>query len=180
MIDEMIRLLSRLPELQPIERLPARLDVLFARLQRAETAGEAYAIEDEIWALWTSHPEPTLATQMEGVIAAIAGRKFAEAQRRVDDLVRADPLWPEAWNKRATLAFLKGDDGASVRDIRRTLEMEPRHFGALSGLAQIALRQGAPQLACLCFEAALVINPHLAAARAALAALQRRHRPTVH
>lgn len=180
MLDEILRLLVRLPELEPIEILPAPLDDLFRRLAATPPVAEAYDIEDEIWALWTSHADAEACTQMRAAIAALAGKRFDEARTLLDDLVRAQPLWPEAWNKRATLAFLTGRDADSVRDIRRTLEMEPRHFGALTGLAQICLRNGAPHLALLACEAALRLNPFLTAVRHARDELRRQYPPTVH
>ncbi len=180
MIDDIIRLLARLPMIEPIEILPPRLDELFARLRADAPVSETYAIEDEIWALWTRHTDDDASAHMDAAIAAIAAKRFEEAQAMLDDLVRAHPLWPEAWNKRATLAFLRGRDADSVRDIRRTLEMEPRHFGALSGLAQICLRNGSPEAALLAFEAALQLNPHLAAVRLAIDGLRRHYPQTLH
>jgi tetratricopeptide (TPR) repeat protein len=180
MIDDILRLLARLPVIEPIEILPPRLDELFARLQADAPAADAYAVEDEIWALWIHHDDAAASSDMDAAIAAIAAKRFEEAQAMLDDLVRAHPLWPEAWNKRATLAFLRGRDADSARDIRRTLEMEPRHFGALSGLAQICLRNGSPEAALLAFEAALRLNPHLAAARLAVDGLRRHYPQTLH
>jgi hypothetical protein len=52
-----------------------------------------------------------------------------------------------------------------VRDIHRTLELEPRHFGALCGLGEIFLSQGDTQAALFVFQAALRVNPHLDSAR---------------
>jgi hypothetical protein len=58
--------------------------------------------------------------------------------------------------------------------------MEPRHFGALSGLGQIAIRQGEPHLALAAFKAATRVNPHLAGAKAAVESLERALRRQCH
>ena len=71
------------------------------------------------------------------------------------------PDFAEAWNKRATVRFLIGNDAGSRRDIARVMELEPRHFGALSGLGMINMRSGDLQAALQAFEAALRVNPHL-------------------
>ncbi len=67
----------------------------------------------------------------------------------------------EAWNKRATANYLLGRYEASVLDIQKTLELEPRHFGALSGLGLINLALGREREALKAFEAARQIHPFL-------------------
>lgn len=76
-------------------------------------------------------------------------------------LIEKAPDFSEAWNKRATVYFLIGDLSLSVDDVARTLELEPRHFGALSGLGQIELLRGNPQAALRAFEGALAVHPNL-------------------
>lgn len=180
MFDETLKVIASLSELQPIEALPEQLDVLFARLVAANAATEAPFVEDAIWEIWTSHPDPACSALMNEAIAAVAGRKFEDGRRLLDDLVRAEPLWPEAWNKRATLFFLQGEDERSARDIRRTLQMEPRHFGALSGFMQICLRRGDTTAALITVEAALRIHPHHPNLRQAAEHLRRMHPTTRH
>lgn len=165
MLSETLQVIASLDERQPIELLPPALDRLFSRLVGASDVNEAGLIEDEIWEAWTSHPDPTAEKAMNRAIAAIAGQHWTDAQMILDDLVRAWPLWPEAWNKRATLAFLTGRDADSARDIRRTLELEPRHFGAIAGFVQICLRSGQPAAALIASEAALSVHPHLQSMR---------------
>ena len=89
-----------------------------------------------------------------------AGR-LEEATRIFSKIVEIDPDFAEAWNKRATLLYLTGDLAGSVRDIERTLSLEPRHFGALSGLGLIYEQIESADGAIKAFTAALEINPHM-------------------
>ena len=75
------------------------------------------------------------------------------------------PQFAEAWNRRATLLYLMGEYSLSMRDIRTTLALEPRHFGAISGMGQILMKQNRLREARKAFEQALEINPHLMGAR---------------
>ena len=167
MFDQTLKLILSLAGRKPAPGLPRRLDALFERLAAAANAVEASQIEDAIWAAWMSHPDPVAAERLELATAAIGSGDHAAAVKLLDDLVAAHPGYAEAWNKRATLYFRMNRDADSVRDIHRTLELEPRHFGAVCGFGQICLRKGERTGALFAFDAALRINPHLGAVRAA-------------
>src|SRR3546814_13985945 len=115
--------------------------------------------------MWIDHDDPNLENRMQQAIGAIAQRRFADGETQLNDLVAAAPDWAETWNKRATLYYLTHRDAESVADIRRTLELEPRHFGAICGLGQICLRHGEMAAAAEAFAAALAINTHRSAER---------------
>ena len=70
------------------------------------------------------------------------------------------PDYAEAWNKRATLHYLIGDAEASEADIKKTLELEPRHFGALSGLGLVYLQSGELSKAKKAFENLVAVHPN--------------------
>jgi tetratricopeptide (TPR) repeat protein len=142
--------------------LPSRLDSLFADLKRSQPAKDPNETMELIWAIWIDHRDKDAAHRMIAAVEAIAAGARDLARPILDRLVEDFPDWAEAWNKRATLSFIERDDDASIEDIERTLELEPRHFGAILGFAQICLRHGRTQEAKAAFEIALALNPHIA------------------
>lgn len=167
-----LKLVSRLPERQPAAVLPARLHELFDKLQACPAPAAATLIEDAIWNVWMydSHEGAELA--LAKACADIAARRFDIAETRLATLVRRRPDWAEAWNKLATLLYLLERDDESVAAIHRTLEIEPRHFGAMCGLGEILRTQGNADAACLAFSRALRVYPLLGGVRQTLLELQ--------
>lgn len=149
-----------------------RLDDLFGDLRAATSAEAALPIEAEIWAIWLEIEDSASARLLRQGSDAMARRLFPIAVHSFNRLVDRSPGFAEGWNKRATLHYLMGDDEASIRDIEQTLALEPRHFGALSGLGLIMLRNDQPEAALRSFEAALDLHPNLPAARAHLEPLR--------
>ncbi len=180
MYDETLAQILAFGRKTPAANMPAALDDLFARLAAAPADGGSYEIEDSIWETWTGHPDPALAAMMDRAIAAIASNKFDPAEAILGEMTARAPDWAEAWNKLATLEYLRGRNAASVVAIGRVLELEPRHFGAIAGFAQICLRDGDPQSARLAFEVCLRINPHMGAVRIAVEELRRTHPSVLH
>jgi tetratricopeptide (TPR) repeat protein len=154
------------------DRRPARplafLDELFRRLARCEMA-EAGVTEELIWDVWMDHPHRAAAAALKQATRDIAARRYDIAETRLMLLLRRAPDFAEAWHKRAVLYYLLGRDEECLRDIRRTLELEPRHFAAMLHFAEILLDGGAAAEARFAFHAALTLHPHLPRARAALA-----------
>jgi tetratricopeptide (TPR) repeat protein len=153
-----------------------RLDGLFARLQTTSSRPEAEAAQRQIWLIWTECDDSQADRLMQGGIQAMAARRHGLALQYFDRLVERAPDFAEGWNKRATVHYLMGDYAASVVDIERTLELEPRHFGALSGLGMIYDTIGEPAAALRSFEAAVAINPHLDGTRQRVDELRRQLR----
>lgn len=139
-----------------------RLDPLFAELKTATSVTDARYIEREIWGIWSEHGADVEAEMRfnEGMLLMNAGH-LERAIRMFSVVIDVAPDFAEAWNKRATLLYFTGDYAGSVRDIERTLALEPRHFGALSGLGLIYQQLESPDGAIKAFRAALEINPHM-------------------
>jgi tetratricopeptide (TPR) repeat protein len=150
-----------------------RLNALFATLKSAKADEEAIAAEQQIWQIWTENKNPEVERLMRQGIAAMAEDDEQGALDKFDAVVKYDKNFAEGWNKRATVEFSMGNYKASVADIERTLALEPRHFGALSGLGQIYLALDRKKLALKAFQDALAIDPHLQGVREAVEKLEK-------
>jgi tetratricopeptide (TPR) repeat protein len=149
-------------QLQPNGAAKAqRLDELLARLKFTTDEAEADAAVAEIWSLWQRTGAPELDEQMERVVALIGQGLLPLALTMLDDIVARAPDWAEAWNKRATVLYLSGEHDRSLADIERVLALEPRHFGALAGIALIRIAQGQYREALAAYRRALAVNPFL-------------------
>ncbi|MCH8683804.1 hypothetical protein [Pedomonas mirosovicensis] len=166
LLQRLMTLLAELPSRRPHPGLPRELDLLFDRLRQEEPSPSAHEVEDLIWQVWAEEEDVAAGDGMEAAIRALALRDLDEAELLLDRLAENYPTWPEVYNKRATLHFIDGEDNLALADILRTLELEPRHFGALAGLGQICLRNGEPEAAAAAFHAAMRVNPHLIGAQA--------------
>ena len=156
------------------------LDLLFERLRTTTDKQARSDVEQRIWAIWCSHEETIAATSMKNVMDSFEAGDLEDAGNTLDGLIERWPGWAEAWNKRATLRFAQEHDAESLDDIVRTLELEPRHFGALSGFGQICLRAGDYTSALLAFERVLVIDPNLPEVHKAVELLRKQAQPTIH
>ncbi len=143
----------------------AALDALFAQLRDAPDAASAQAIDDKIWAFWTTPADPDLASRMREILIARSTGRIPTALALLDELVVDYPSYSEGWNQRATLFYVIGEFERSIADCAKVLELEPRHFGALSGRALMYLQLGQRELALKDMRAALAIHPFLSEAQ---------------
>jgi len=141
------------------DQFNVRLDPLFARLQRAPDATTSAMIEQQIWIAWSDAPNDDASRLMRRGTAALRAGQLQTALSNFDDLIEVEPDFAEAWNKRATVHYLLGNYQQSIADIDQTLALEPRHFGALSGLGAIFAQLEQPDAAIRAFEAVLDIYP---------------------
>ena len=120
----------------------SRLETLFINLKQEDAPGAAQLIELQIWDIWVEHENPQARGLMQRGIQQMNINDVYGALDTFDDLIRMEPEFAEAWNKRATINYLVGDYQASKADIEKTLALEPYHFGALSGLGLVNIAQG--------------------------------------
>ena len=137
------------------------IDFLFGALKAAPSPEAAKAIEGRIWALWMITPSDTASLLMNRVRSAVDAKNLDLAVTLLDSIVVLRPDYVEAWNRRATLHYLRKDFTRSLQDLRQTLAREPRHFGALAGLGLIMQELGEDKRALEVYRKAIEVNPHM-------------------
>ena len=151
---------AQLPHVARGDRLH-NLDFLFGALKVAPDDVTAKAIEERIWAVWTLSRSDTANLLMTRVKTAIEQKHIDLAIELLNAIVKIKPDYVEAWNRRATIYYMKKDYGHSIADIREVLKREPRHFGALSGFGLILQDIGDDKQALEVYRRALAIHPRL-------------------
>lgn len=135
------------------------LDALFAELRTEPNRTAGRRIAQQIWSRWNDSGSATVNLLMGWAGEAMAQDKNALAEDLLEQVIAVAPDYPEVWNRRATLYFSMGKIGASLGDIERTLQLEPRHFGALSGLGLILQNTAKEQKALEAWNQVLKIYP---------------------
>jgi tetratricopeptide (TPR) repeat protein len=160
--------IPKLPEPPPDVAVPQRgagasltLDKLFEALKLAPTDDSAKYVENRIWARWLASGGDTANLLMSRVKTAVDTKDLDLAIKLLNAIVEIRPNYIEAWNRRATVYFMKKDFVNAIEDIREVLVREPRHFGALSGLGMIFQEIGDDRHALEAYRRALAIDPHL-------------------
>jgi len=138
---------------------PARLDELFEQLQAPGTRNWQ-RIERQIWSEWSKSGSPAMALLLQRGQEAMEAGHLAAPSEHSTALTDHAPDFAEGWNARATAYFQADLYGPSMADISRALALNPRHFGALSGLARILEEVGDHDAALEAYRAAHAIHPH--------------------
>ncbi|CZT33106.1 tetratricopeptide repeat protein [Rhizobium sp. 9140] len=144
------------------EKLPTRaekLDTLFAALKRERDAEKARGIAEQIRLEWQDSGSATVNLLMQWAAKAVADSKQPSALDLYDQVIALAPDYVEGWNQRATLHYQMSNYRKSMSDINRVLALEPRHFGALAGMAAILAASGKDELALRAWEQFLAVYP---------------------
>jgi tetratricopeptide (TPR) repeat protein len=150
----------------PVEQIPLKppakpksVDELLAELKRERNPQAARQIANTAMATWSESTSPTINLLMQWSAKAAAEKRTAAALDFIDQAIILKPDFVGAWNQRATLHFTMGNYQKSVSDIEKVLDLEPRHFGAIAGLAGILTERGSKDAALKAWERYLEIFP---------------------
>ena len=146
----------------PHKAYSSELDNLFLKLKLSDNAVLARNYESKIWKIWlNSGSSDASNNQMQIGLKLMENGQLVHAQKVFEEISIKDPNWAESYNKIATIKFLKGYYSGSINDIQKTLKLEPRHFGAISGLVQINIILKNYEQALKNLEYVLKIHPNI-------------------
>lgn len=134
------------------------LQPLYDALREASGTA-ADEIAQKIWEEWSKSGSPAMDLLLERGREAIAVGDPERAVQHLSVLVEQAPGFAEGWNARATAYFQLGQYTLALSDIRRTLALNPQHFGALAGLAVILEELGYEPKALEAWRAVEAIYP---------------------
>jgi tetratricopeptide (TPR) repeat protein len=137
----------------------ATLDSLFSELQEPDLV-EWQDVENRILVEWSHSGSEAMDLLLERGRRAIKDGDYVKAVEHLTALVDHAPEFAEGWNARATAFFMMDEFGLSVADIEQTLALNPRHFGAMSGLGMIFEALDQPEKALVAYRAAKAVHPH--------------------
>lgn len=153
------------PSTTAADQTDGRLDSLFGSLLITANLPIIRAAENQIWEIWLQHENSDVEQIMQMGIQRMSYQRYSEAMLIFNQVITSYPDYAEAWNKRATLQYLIGNLDNSIADIEKTLELEPRHFGALSGLGLVYIQRNELNKAKKAFEDLIKIHPNSPSAR---------------
>jgi tetratricopeptide (TPR) repeat protein len=139
----------------------AAMESLLAALQTAPGDADARILNDEIWKLWTDAPDEKAQALLDEGMARREGFDFLGARDVLDALVEYCPDYAEGYNQRAFANFLRQDYAAALHDLDRALELNPKHYAALSGRGLTLMGLGRLDEAQEALKAAAGLNPWL-------------------
>ncbi|MDB4087875.1 tetratricopeptide repeat protein, partial [Amylibacter sp.] len=136
----------------------SKIDSLFMKLKDEDTKNYQ-EIEEKIWSEWRKSGSTKSDLLLRRGMDAMSRGDFIASVEHLSAAIDYTPNFAEAWNMRATVFFLMKKYNLSVSDIQQTLKLNPRHFGALSGLGMIFERSGKPKQALEVYKKLLEVHP---------------------
>jgi tetratricopeptide (TPR) repeat protein len=142
------------------DQTDGRLDKLFATLKSSEDAVVQHETILTIWKIWYESDREDIEKLMEEGGEALRSGQLERAEQVFTKVIEISPEFSEGWNRRATVRYYRRDYTGSLDDIKRTLTLEPRHFGAIWGRGMILALQRDLTGSIRAFEQLLEINPY--------------------
>lgn len=149
------------------------LDDLHKALAESKDADTAAALAGQIERVWFVSGSDTIDLLMQRAMKAVAEQDFALALQFLTAVTELQPDFAEGWNRRAYVYFRLDDTERSLGDLRRVLALEPKHYKALEGVANILKDSGSKKSALEAMRKLMEIHPFMPGMKEAIDELTR-------
>lgn len=153
------------------------MDTLFQQL--AEPEGEGWRIaESDILREWSKSGSAGMDLLLKRGEAALDEGDLDGAIGHLTALTDHAPEFASGWQARAAALASAGQFGPAAADLARALQIEPRHFAALTQLGAMLEEMGDDEGALKAYQQSLAIHPHQQEAIDGAARLERKDQGT--
>ena len=133
---------------------------LFEALSNAENELEGRIAEEAMWSYWFNQsPSTEVRKHLDAGMERREAYDYEAAEEELNKVVEAAPNYAEGYNQRAFIHFLRENYSNAQIDLEKALELEPKHFGALSGLFHVLRIQDRQEAALGMLQQAVTIHP---------------------
>ena len=145
----------------------------YDRLSKVEDAESAGLLENAIEMMWHRSGSETIDLLMSRSLKAVHNQDAKLALKLLDSVTELAPEFAEGWNRKAYVHFSQKQYGEALKDLRQTLALDPRHFKAIDGLANVLRELGDKKRALQIYRALIKVHPFWPGAKEAMKELQR-------
>ena len=150
------------------DAIPALVDAL-----KNSDRGTRFNAEYALWEIWSRSGDDAVDAMLEDGKNLLKNESYQQAVECFTTVVETDPNFAEGYNQRAIAYFMLEEWSQAIRDCKRTLSLNPDHFGAFAGMGHVYVRLGKIDEALEAYKQALVINPNLISIAEAVLRLRR-------
>lgn len=155
----------------PLAAQEATLDELYQLLLEADEGG-THRLEERIAAEWDKSGSPAMDLLLRRGQEAMEAGQPDIAVDHFSALVDHAPDFASGYYGRASSYYALGLIGPAMEDLRTTLQLNPRHFDAMRGVAALMEEGERPEDALRLYRMIAEINPHSPEVQAELARLE--------
>ena len=156
----------------PVDRAKV-LAELYTQLAAAKDADAAAPIVEAIEQVWNNSGSDTVDLLIARAEHFIVEADLDLAVQILDAVIDIEPEAAEAWHQRALVHYMRQDYVHALSDLRRALQLDPKHFKAINALGLVLEETGNKKAALEAYRKALEVNPFLELTRQSVEQLSR-------
>ncbi|AUT03929.1 tetratricopeptide repeat protein [Aliinostoc sp. HNIBRCY26] len=114
----------------------------------------------KLWRIWFQQKGVYGLEKIDQSQKLLDAGEITQAEATLTELIKEQPDFAEAWNRRAFLYYSIGDYRKSLADCQMVIQINSVHFGALHGMGLCYAALGQYSKAIKSFKRALEIQPY--------------------